>query len=177
MIYEAYFALDEKIMKGVNVGVRAWNWTTGRTKKDLSNALTVCGSTMTSTASAYDGKLVLATALIIMGVTDIVSNELYLKKEEDAINSSLMDLSAENYKRRAAFHGPFLAGVGTINLSTNGSNSSDCATLGLFAWSVAEYVKRADYLPPRKNCVSRGLEKLEQLVRTPQPALNNFKQP
>jgi hypothetical protein len=34
-----YDSFDSFIMKGINTGVRAWNWTTGRTKADLANTL------------------------------------------------------------------------------------------------------------------------------------------
>ena len=38
-ISKAYEKLDDAIMYGVNKGVRAWNWSTGRTKSDLANLL------------------------------------------------------------------------------------------------------------------------------------------
>ena len=38
-ISKAYEKLDDAIMYGVNKGVRAWNWSTGRTKSDLAKVL------------------------------------------------------------------------------------------------------------------------------------------
>jgi len=38
-ISKAYQKLDDAVMCGVNKGVRAWNWSTGRTKSDLAKVL------------------------------------------------------------------------------------------------------------------------------------------
>ena len=38
-IWSAYQKFDDVVMYGVNKGVRAWNWTTGKTKTDLANSL------------------------------------------------------------------------------------------------------------------------------------------
>jgi len=36
--------VDDTIMYGVNKGVHAWNWTTGRTKADLANEMLTVAS-------------------------------------------------------------------------------------------------------------------------------------
>ncbi len=48
-------------------------------------------------------------------------------------------------------------------------------------WGLAELTSCADYLPPRKNCLSRGYDKLKQIAKeaslkpTPAPIpINNI---
>ena len=39
IVKNLYQQIDDTIMYGINAGVKAWNWTTGRTKADLALCL------------------------------------------------------------------------------------------------------------------------------------------
>src|SRR3989338_7017707 len=94
--------IDNGIMKGVNAGVRAWNWTTGRTKKSLSNIL--MNASLLGVMTGFVDSLGVFGGLAISLPTAYCFikgqkcfNEAQ-EKESQAFEDSLKDLEAEEGK-------------------------------------------------------------------------------
>ena len=187
MLYQIYNKLDEGIMKGVNAGVRTWNWTTGRTKGDLANGMLSMAVILESTGWINNGNY-LFTVLALFTSHKFQNDNLEMEvKEENASNNGLKDYNFEDFKMKNKVMGllalpacPYFA----TNHSHDGKLLPDTSftdhslALGFGMRSASHYVICADYLPPRKNCFSRGFGKLKSWynslaslpVKVPQPA-------
>ena len=93
--------------------------------------------------------------------------------EVRAAEKGLKDKDSEDYKNvTAKFNGPFFSSNGLVYLVLNPTYETLISSTGLGMIASSFYVMRADYLPPRKNCISRGLDKLEKILeKARQPVL------
>ncbi|MBM3234405.1 hypothetical protein FJZ19_04920 [Candidatus Pacearchaeota archaeon] len=176
--------LDDIVMKGVNAGVHAWNWTTGRGKADLSNLLFAGGMI------ASDAGLIIASNYLIAGLliplqgiaipSCILTNKKVEKSEMKALNSGALDPGIEKIKYLCKFFG-YTTGIisvaataitqfSPVDLEKNpNSYNKQIGSLitgagGLMMGSAFQ-VMRSDYLPPRKNVVRRAYERASEYAK------------
>ncbi len=179
IISKAYGALDEAIMKGVNSGVRAYNWTTGRTKADLANKLLTIAPIAESTGfigMSYNNPFTLGLSIFMSGIYILLShtqqetNKKMEVAEQRALENSCLDFIVENWKNSAAFLGPMWSIVGSfigyteMRRSDGLSSTNYLIAGGNLVRGASFYVMRADYFPPRKSAVKKGLEKLAEIA-------------
>ncbi|MEI7719030.1 MAG: hypothetical protein WCI72_04125 [archaeon] len=106
-----YETIDSGIMYGVNKGVQAWNWTTGRTKFELANGLLMGYTVLYSAKSLVNEK---STNLDHLGAAcfALLLGQMYSswyrkndKLEVQAMEKSLKDLKVESDKKMLGFVG------------------------------------------------------------------------
>lgn len=180
-ISKAYEALDFIVMKGTNKAVKAYNWTTGATKLEFANDLINFGAIASSAFSltampVYAGMPMclfsLYSAHISQSVFKVMGNE-----ERDALSNHLKNYTIEEAKNKALPFGGYSCLLVAVNSTANliyKSQSSEKEigqielTIMSGCYSAAFQIMRTDNLPPRKNCISRGLEKLTDLYNSSQ---------
>ena len=173
-IRNGYEALDSLIMKGVNTGVRAYNWTTGGTKAGLANNLLTAASIIDSSA-AMISPFPMILAPLIIPVSFCAShifqniNKKIEERELKAQESGALDLYAETLKRNQKANGYTYGMFGTLMLIPSNYLFAYGLSAGFGARAFSSFVMNADNLPPRKNCVARGLDKLSDIVQSYQP--------
>lgn len=167
--------VDDIIMKGVNNGVRAWNWTTGMTKADLANIMLAGSVIAESVGVGMDNKSLAPFVFLTMGSFAVrfqFLNSKIEKMENDASESNAKSAKAENYKEKYRSTGSshfMLGGVFESFSIPNLGWTLFSAGLGIID-ATSFYVMRADNPPPRKNCLSRGWEKTIGWLRVPETA-------
>jgi hypothetical protein len=178
--HNLFLRIDDAIMRGVNKTVRAWNWTTGKTKADLANTLLICGAAVNTYILNFglDTKpefLNVSLTAGIFGTTIypmINQNNRIQRQEIDAIKNNTLDGKVEEYKKSMQIWCPLLfSGGNTIAIKFAASGETmDGKVLGVIVNSIvtSQYVMRADYLPPRKNIFARGLNHLKEYLRRTQ---------
>lgn len=182
-------SLDSLIVNGVNAGVKAWNWTTGRGKADLANTLLVAAN-----IGIFAGHFVreeygegawMASMIAPVSALNIYTNKKVEKEENHAITRESLSFSAEWFKYNSKVGGYImtLANLGflafdylappneKIRCDKLGHIISDISWL-MFGGSMI--VMSAENLPPRKNCLSRAkdcvVEYTKKLGESLQPA-------
>jgi hypothetical protein len=162
LIRNLYEHLDSQIMNHVNAGVRAWNWTTGRKKSDLASGLAYTNPILITIGGiSYEDPLLPLSIGIYCGLS-LLCSKLWKKQEDLEISASkkqMVDPRAESIKSTSEHIG---VSSGTIALIQTSLPFYMSAYLSL---SAACYVSRADSLPPRKDCIRRGLDKLVEAYR------------
>ncbi len=165
-IFKAYQSLDDTIMKGVNVGVRAWNWTTGDTKAGLANKMLKISPFILAAGpiikdrnyvlAAFSGLLAGSYSVTLSFVNNRIEN-----KENEAAKNATLDYHVEILKRQ--FHGaagPMLGSYAICcTLLPEDGTKMPPQLFGILN-AASHYIMRADSLPPRKDCISRGIESL-----------------
>jgi len=165
-----YERFDKFMMNRTNEAVQAWNWTTGRTKSDLASILTV-GANFALVCTGYDHNVHTGNILAPICLLNAALSPRYLKKREEkeisAAERGLKDLEVEAQKQVEKLIGTYYMTVAPIVALIPGIGSTfsrdAMITSGLFA--ASNYVMRADCLPPRKNALSRGLEKIRETLQ------------
>lgn len=179
----AYEKLDDQIMKGVNASVRAYNWTTGKTKADLANKLLTIAPIAESTGfigMSYNNPFLLPISLSISGAMMFISHDAQERNketdmlEQKSLEDSCLDYIVELRKEVDGRIGPVWAITAVFQGAMGATRSNDNLTGYLVAGgslvrSASHYVMRADYLPPRKSAVKKGLEKLAEIIEEYKP--------
>lgn len=190
MIGKAYNWLDNQIMKGVNAGVRAYNWTTGRTKLDLAKNL-LCGAPVVenigiATLSPYNLFLSVPVSILTSCLQYGIHTHLY-NREINALEKNARDALVELEKKTMCRLGGwafplfgllYFAPVRDTSgrYSTNDLFGTYCA-IGMGLRGLSYWVMCADNLPPRKNCFSRGFNKLKEYAAAIKDAVQPASQP
>ena len=187
-----YDRFDDTVMKGVNAYVRAYNWTTGKTKYDLANSMLIGGSIISSTGMLIGASMIPRYNLLFAPfcVFPLIGSHIGQKKnyaqkklEEDAQEKHCKSLEVEkmNESRRKSS----LSNLGWASMEFSlGSIPPFYLSSSLFLSSfgthflfsgVSDYVMRAENLPPKKSVFSRAWEKGKNLVgklnESPEPAI------
>jgi hypothetical protein len=162
--------LDDAIRYGANKAVEAYNWTTGGTKAELANNMYLSGAIIFSASTAG----VTAPIFYFVARDQIQRNTELESKEIKAVEQGLKDLSVEKEKLILKTFEGYTYGLAGLVMGAASSlipKETEIVKyfvrgmgLGFMLMSSSQFVMRADYLPPRKDCVSRGLDKLNELV-------------
>ena len=182
----AYEKLDDAIMKGVNASVRAYNWTTGKTKADLANKLLTIAPIAESTGfigMSYNHLSLLPGLLFISGSFVFISHITQERNketdmlEQKALEDGCLDYRVELRKENEGKLGPICAiaaglqGKFAITRQDYLEFTGYLVAGGNLVRSASYYVMRADYLPPRKSAVKKGLEKLAEIIEEYKPLI------
>ena len=177
VLFEGYNALDAMLVKSINVGVKAYNWTTGGTKFELAKNLSMTAPVLESIGFINDNPIVALTLLtpfyLFLSHIDQKKFEEIDKAERRAFETNALNLAAENEKNYyCRFNGCWwlLGGSCDYSISSHSfgyfiqdkTGTDKIQLTGTTIRAISHYVMRVDYLPPRKSCVKRGLEHLAQ---------------
>jgi len=174
-----YQKIDNEIMAGVNRAVRTYNWTTGRTKTDLANkcldAATIClGFQMV----CHEPIVIPFNLFSIFNIHKLQKGYKEADKREIAASKAgCQDFEVEELKKGPAKLSGYLtigAAGAVAGTSVTFLNNREIAAkigdyslaMGLTLIGASQHIMRADYLPPRKSCVERGLDKLVELGKS-----------
>jgi len=176
LVSRVYDAVDNTIMYGVNKMTKGYNWTTGGTKTELANGLLV------DAAVAFPTGIFLFNPVLGRVITLVILPSIHYKqkrnveiekKESKALEKGLLDLEVEIYKKRNRENAELnlmLSGINEgIGLSLHSNESNILVGIGCGLSALDGYVMRADNLPPRKNCLSRGMDNLKEIVSSYSP--------
>ena len=184
-----YLRVDDAIMRGANKGVRAWNWTTGRTKADLANLMIDANTLMQAISlMAIDPYLGFGAGVAWALVTakDKKRNRLMNELEENALRQGALSIEVEAFKEDRRNMGLPLCVFGactTVAVLTALPYTKDVFRIlpspaGVISMAGPScYVMRADNVPRKKNALARGWETYKEWLRAPelQPVpINNF---
>ncbi len=178
-----YWKFDVLVMKGVNKAVRAWNWTTGRTRAQLANLILgaaeiVFAAGAICTAYAVDMPIFYFFAL--SAITLLPANQRRNirqdRDEMDAARDGTLNLRVEQLKIMHSFLGPLSLCSGQvafgIDYSIRGTHVKamlptmiGICGISFLGIGISCYVMRADVVPPGKSAPARGFEKLKEAVR------------
>lgn len=175
----AYNSLDGLIMKGVNKGAHAWNWTTGKTRSDLANKFIFASNVTFITGTFFIHPALTFVSFPTGAHFSYKIHKEYLEmdeEEQEATYEGLKNPYVEEMKWFFKLIGPvciFAGGaIPTMKFSSSSKVDDDRINMGFgligASYGLAGsslYIIRADYLPPRKNCLSRGMDKLKDLAR------------
>jgi len=175
MIYEK---IDEFIMYGVNKAVHAWNWITGGTKADLANILSTIGAVTGSTGFVLDGMVdgrpySMAGFPLLILISHVLQqvNSKVETLESRALEKEAKDFEVEKDKiqyEKAGYALPCMAaGFQFMGDASEDSYSPlPLVNIALLLTGASCHVMRADYLPPRKNALSRAKDSLVDVVKS-----------
>lgn len=184
-MYERY---DKSIVGSANAIVRGWNWFSGETKEDLVKKIYIVTPFFNGIISAlkkYNSESEKgvtinqavgygATMGLVWGglsfLTWYKAKHLILDKEKELGDKPLKSLEVEHYKERSKkFTIPFFSSASTLEYVH--SENPLYAIAGIEPIILAEIVLCADNVPPRKNCFSRGYDKLRTFVQENKPQI------
>ena len=165
--------VDNGIMFIANKSVSAYNWTTGGTKANLANGLLTVAPIMESSASYEKPALALINGVIWI-FNSHVSQERNLfteERESRAMEGGMLDYSALVYTNINIIlgYGHLASGIFISQILVNenwNSLSSSFFFAGQTIRAASHFVMRTDYLPPKKNILSRTKDKLTDLVES-----------
>jgi hypothetical protein len=163
-------------MSGANAAVHAWNFTTGRTKSDLSTlligagALTLMVNTVTNPEYHCSPLIKFPLYSIMVGINTIVTPQVE-SDELNALRNQMKNIEVENYKRNQKL-GSFVFASLTICSSLlsitysdfKHKNSEIVEAIGTGLIAAGLYIISADPLPPRKSLLERGYDKLKEII-------------
>jgi hypothetical protein len=189
MLKKAYEKVDALIMGTANKVVRAWNWTTGGTKSSLATLLNGLGAVAIPAGSycvthegvfpAVVGAFTLSFTCCYNRANKTIEGE-EIKAAEDGMKNAHAEIAKENFKvggyilaptSLATVELPSLAQAAHQRVSQGDTACADLIGLGAFCYASSFFVMNAENLPPRKNCLSRGIDSLKELLDKPTPAL------
>lgn len=168
--------LDNMIRAGANKAVRAYNWTTGGTKKDLADNILNAGIVADSTGSFINGSfssLIYAPfsfhfTNLIRKTQEYQHNLEQKAKEKEALNSVVENsIKPSNYMAAGMYltGAVLFASLSYFLKKEDSLNYFDVGlSIGYGLRATSFIVMNADDLPPRKNCFKRGLEKLDTYI-------------
>jgi hypothetical protein len=167
--------LDKLYFSGANAIVKSWNWVTGDTKAELANRMLIAAPILDFYAVARHGgaNLFLGGAICVGFMTMISAGKNKVnfemqRKEIEAIEKKAKSSTVEIEKRVVGYGYPLLWGSVPVKLfAENPERMQEQEVLdfgGFYLRGLAGYVMGADYVPPKKNLVSRGIDKLGELI-------------
>jgi hypothetical protein len=160
MIGKAYLAADNFLVDRANEAVKVWNWTTGRTRAELSDIIH-----FSSTVPFFVGEIpLLGYVGSIYGLVNHFCNNGL--DEFDGQNEDIKDYYAEGHRKILKKQATYFTGLGSLVVTTGiSTNQNILMGMGFLGQGAAGYVMRADYQTPRKDCVRRGLDNLTETIR------------
>ena len=169
-------SIDDALTSEANAAVHTWNFTTGRTRSDLSTLLMAVGSSvLIANSMAYPNNL---PELVIPVYSAWTAGKAILdprieKQEVAAADRQMKDPYVEMYKTGQKICGYAVGYIAAsiLFLSTQDSNpdtsqSSLLKSIGDGLIAASLLITSADSLPPKKNILSRSWDKLNDLIKS-----------
>ena len=179
------YTLDEYVMNGINAGIRAYNWTTGGTKEELAKLMQIGAAVINTIGPFSDGihqglgcLLVRAPVETYFTYKAIRYNKQQIKLEESALEKNLKDPYVEGYFKPINMTFAYTWATGSLIMNSsplidvnhiNKNHDSASHYSDIFSSIVRStgcLTICGENLPPRKNCLKRGLEKLTAMINT-----------
>ena len=166
LLTKGYLAIDETIMKGVNLAVRAYNWTTGDTKAGLANtclALSVVSASLyplVQEKNNYFAASIVGAFLGSVFYLQARGNREMENLEIKARNDDLLNSVVEEDRVRNMVHGPIISAIPFASEIANPDLGFLPIRVGALLYGSSLYVMRADSPATRKDFVSRGVENI-----------------
>ena len=171
MIGKAYMALDNFLVDRATDVVRAWNWTTGRTRGDLATLVTVPSLSVFPTTEFLNqnyGQALFQS--FVAGIIGVGLKGLYGymdRLEEKSVDNKVKHRDIEMIKNICKAAGPLFAisGVITVPLPEEEMHTltHELSGAGAVGIGVSYYIMRAKYFPPRKSFFSRAKDRLAEM--------------
>jgi len=172
-------SLDDMLMSAANTAVHAWNFTTGRTRSELSTLLFGAGSIVLGVDSVTYPDATLVRSYTTIPIYSYITVKMGIgskkmeERENNATHKQMKDLNVEMYKYLGKSIGILVAGIsGFFYFASKMQTDPDSSNSDLL-WSIGDgliaaslLISAADSLPPRKNCLSRGYDKLCQIAKS-----------
>ena len=155
-----YFTADKFLVDRANEAVKAWNWTTGRTRAELADVFNVAGGVMASYISPLLSPL---WAHNIFRFHNFNQRQDILEESGDNTLSIFVELNRRSNEKISRIYLPL--GIAVMNIA----DYLEILGAGTISIGVGSYIMRAGYQAPRKDCVQRGIEKLSEIVRQQNP--------
>ncbi len=162
-----FTVVDNALVYGASKLTHA-NWATGETRAQLANKMLTIGSISQSVGLP-------PTAPLWLGIAHLHQKRNNKADELDsqANENSAIDLNRQEYHIFMSYIFGALANYHFLN-QDEGPIVEFAHTLlgaGHSLVSASHFVMRTPYLPPKKNCVRRGVDKLSEMVEKykPQP--------
>ncbi|MBS3079142.1 hypothetical protein J4218_03405 [Candidatus Pacearchaeota archaeon] len=173
-------SIDDALTSEANAAVHTWNFTTGRTRSDLSTLLMAVGSSVLiansiANSMAYPNNL---PELVIPVYSAWTAGKAILdprieKQEVAAADRQMKDFNVESYKigQKICGYAVGYIAASILFLSTQDSNpdtsqSSLLKSIGDGLIAASLLITSADSLPPKKNILSRAYDKLNDLIKS-----------
>ena len=164
-----------------NLLTKSYNWTFGGTKLDLANELLTIAPILETIGFMNAGPIygALFTPLyLLISHTNQINNKNRYEREIKALEKNSLDLNAERIKRLDLPMALMWGSVSLLNVipthqkgyfTDDRDQTNLIKATGHFLRGSSFLVMLADNLPPRKNCVSRGIEKLAEFTNSYTP--------
>ena len=187
-------SLDDHVMEHVSCAVRMVNWATGLPKSRIANLLvdvTAVSFPLASWLAALDSQSLSITGFALTSTPIMVlichavqeENTKREKLEIQALESNMINPYAHSQRISDIVYGYGNLLVGSIALvfapldppsSVMSITSDTTFATAFFALGLSMFVMRTELMPPQKNLLRRGLEKLKEAWRStleqPSPA-------
>jgi hypothetical protein len=169
-------SLDDLLTSGANAAVHAWNFTTGRTKSDLSTLLITAGSIVQIGGSfvtplfIYNPIFTIPfyfTLAINKGLSNYYQESRELKIKDKEIKDLYIEANRIGSKSVSIVAGGFSAidfGFSRLIDKPEESESMLMQSIGFGLIAAGYLVSAVDSPPPRKNCFSRALDKASEFI-------------
>lgn len=166
---------DDTMMYGAEKTLKAWNFTTGKTKADLANLLVKSGGAIVATGMTISEPLAFPIGLWTLHSTMNLGKTYNKmdKLEREAAKQGLKDINVEKAKKFFKGIMPLVMCITppslalSIDFMKNNLPQKAIGQLGIFAGifpvAFSGYVIRADDLPPGKNLFQRIGDKIEDI--------------
>lgn len=178
MLMKAYVALDSFLLDRADDAVKAWNWTTGRTRADLASLIIISGLSGLPATSFINGNygsaLLGGVASGLLGLIYVNTYTEMDRLESEVLNNNARNFKIEKNKNRYKILGPMfnLIGFSTLIQSNQEDShplSNEIASMFALGIGTSMYIMRTDYQAPRKSCLARAKDKLSDMLRQPTP--------
>ena len=166
-------SIDNNVMSLVNGVNYFWNYTTGGTKKELSDICFVTYGLLATTVIFSDPEIMQSKKLVndalLLGIAPLAT--FYTLKE----NKKLRDYESVEKNNSLSFEAESIRnegrGIGYLSLlcttasllsTSKHQQIHNYSIMAQASLSLGSFLFAADNLPPRKNCVLRGIDHLVQ---------------
>lgn len=169
---KAFQGLDNAIVYGANKSAEVWNWTTGRTRRELANLLLnisplleVAGIGMVrSDSSSADLFAIFTIAAFGMANSHYIQKKHSdMEKMEKRMSEGAIPASLVTQRSAAKARGYWYLSWGPVfplvGLSLDQTLAMSTLDGGIALRAGSDFIMASgDYLPPRKNCLQRGMD-------------------
>ncbi|MDO8556588.1 MAG: hypothetical protein Q7R96_05450 [Nanoarchaeota archaeon] len=167
-----FTSLDAIVMDGVNIINKTWNCTTGYTRADLCTLLFV-GSAVPQVAQALSSEDPILEMSLTLGsrATFIGAAYYFQYTEQKLLPKRVLNYGTELWKKAYKVLGYYSIHSAVILPFIPTSTMTPTQALGFALLGLGLITLSADNLPPQKNCVARGIDKLTKMIKKYKPAL------
>lgn len=163
MLLEAYLKADQFLVDRANEAVKAWNWTTGRTRADLAKIINIAGWGGVVYHDIQSGRpenILLSVPALLIG------NYIYSNIDEEESKKQ----GPVSIRSRHSRYPEFVSKCMSFFVPLGLIQEKYVLAASDFSITTAAYIMRADYqAPSKKNVFTMARDKLEELLKSREP--------